>query len=84
MLRTTTSSGGRLFYLAVRADDTSVSKPDGTAGGVSYERQSDIWACQIMSEFAPLRQVPPAEASKGCHSSPGLKAWGFLAYLLNI
>jgi hypothetical protein len=34
---------------------------------------------QIMSEFAPLRQIPPAEASKGCHSSPGLKAWGFLS-----
>ena len=26
---------------------------------------------QIMSEFAPLRQVPPGYASKGCHSSPG-------------
>ena len=37
---------------------------------------------QIMSEFAPLRQVPPGFASKGCHSSPGLKAWGFLAYLI--
>ena len=32
---------------------------------------------QIMSQFAPLRQVPPGSASKGCHSSPGLKAWGF-------
>jgi hypothetical protein len=21
-------------------------------------------------------------ASRGCHSSPGLKAWGFLAYLI--
>jgi hypothetical protein len=38
---------------------------------------------QIMSEFAPLRQVPPGFASKGCHSSPGLKAWGFLAYFMN-
>jgi hypothetical protein len=36
-----------------------------------------------MSEFAPLRQVPPGSASKGCHSSPGLKAWGFLACLIN-
>jgi hypothetical protein len=32
-----------------------------------------------MSEITPLRQVPPGYASKGCHSSPGLKAWGFLA-----
>jgi len=34
---------------------------------------------QIMPEIAPLRQVPPGSASKGGHSSPGLKAWGFLA-----
>src|SRR4030043_2352257 len=39
---------------------------------------------QIMSQFAPLRQVPPGSASKGCHSSPGLKAWGFLACLIKI
>jgi hypothetical protein len=32
-----------------------------------------------MPEKTPLRQVPPGEASKGCHSSPGLKAWGFLS-----
>jgi hypothetical protein len=23
-------------------------------------------------------------APKGCHSSPGLKAWGFLAYFINV
>jgi hypothetical protein len=34
---------------------------------------------QIMPEIAPLRQVSPGYASKGGHSSPGLKAWGFLA-----
>ena len=37
---------------------------------------------QIKSEFAPLRQVPPGFAPKGRHSSPGLKAWGFLAYFI--
>jgi hypothetical protein len=30
----------------------------------------------------PLLQVPPGFAPKGCHSSPGLKAWGFLAWLI--
>jgi hypothetical protein len=28
---------------AARADDISVSTPDGTASGVSYDTQSDIW-----------------------------------------
>jgi hypothetical protein len=39
---------------------------------------------QIMSEITPLRQVSPGYASKGCHSSPGLKAWGFLAYFITM
>jgi hypothetical protein len=39
---------------------------------------------QIMPEIAPLRQVPPGSASKGGHSSPSLKAWGFLASFINI
>jgi hypothetical protein len=34
---------------------------------------------QIMPETPPLRQVSPGSAPKGGHSSPGLKAWGFLA-----
>jgi len=34
---------------------------------------------QIIPEIAPLRQVPPSSVSKGGHSSPGLKACGFLA-----
>jgi hypothetical protein len=37
-----------------------------------------------MPEIAPLRQVSPGFASKGCHSSPGLKAWGFLAYFIKV
>jgi hypothetical protein len=33
---------------------------------------------QIMPDLPPLRQ-PRADFVPGCHSSPGLKAWGFLA-----
>jgi hypothetical protein len=44
---------------------------------VSLMRPSLIFGhSQIMSEFAPLRQVSPSLASKGCHSSPALKTWG--------
>ena len=32
---------------------------------------------QIMPDFPPLRQLRWLRF--GCHSSPGLKAWGFLA-----
>ena len=37
-----------------------------------------------MPELAPLRQVPPGSAPKGGHSSPSLKARGFLACLVNL
>ena len=43
MLHTTALSGGRPFCLAVPADDTAVFTPGGTASGVSYEAQFDIW-----------------------------------------
>jgi len=39
---------------------------------------------QIMPETTPLCQVPPGSAPKGSHSSPGLKAWGFLAGFINL
>jgi len=34
-----------------------------------------------MPDFPPLRQL--CWLRSGCHSSPGLKAWGFLAFHIN-
>ena len=65
----------------MKKDEEKNEPLPGLKPGVSglWHVWHDLRPCQTMPEITPLRQVPPGFASKGCHSSPGLKAWGFLA-----
>ena len=81
MLRTTVSSGGWPFSLAVRADDISVTTPGGTAGGVSYGTQSGIWP---WPDHVGICSASPGSTwlrFERMPFIPRLKAWGFLAWL---
>ena len=67
-----------IFCLVILASDTSVSIPNGTSVCVLCVLQSNIVLTYTssMPEQLPLGNI--CCLAPGRHSSPGLKAWGFL------
>jgi len=55
-----------------------------TRGNLKCKAQG-FWPAGMLAHAGNCSAPPDTSgfASRGCHSSPGLKAWGFVAYLIN-